>query len=1004
MKSNTTHKIMNKGLTWLRLSLLSTVFICFTTLLYAQRTVSGKVTSKEEPNGAPSVTVQVKGTSTGTITDIEGNYKISVPDDNAVLVFSFVGLMTKEITVGNQTVINIEMAADDKVLQEVVVVGYGTQKKSDLTGSMVRISEKDMNQGPITDPLQRLSGRAAGVNINQVGSEPGTGPGIRIRGITSLRGGNDPLVIVDGIQGNMDLLNQIPPSEIESFDILKDASATAIYGSRGAAGVILVTTKSAKKGKFTVDYSGVGSFEVISRKYEMLDAAQWRAEAARLGVTAGDAGGNTNWQDQVTRNGFTQNHNLGVGGSVAGFNIRASFTAIGQEGIVINSGLTNYIGRIQATKKLLNDKLTLTTNLNIGQRTRRFNNGDVVSAALSRRPTDPVFNPNGSYFVDLNSFGYVNAYARAKEMVDGDKTGNYFGSLRADYAITKELTASVFGSWRYTDRTYQQYRSTLTTQADTRDGARAQSDLDTSHERLFNFILNYKKTIGNHSFDASFIYEWQYAANVRRKVGYRNIEGGNPFENGTNLFGTGVRGIILPYNNDFLRLNDDDQTLVSFVGRVNYSYKDKYLATVTARTDGSSKFGINNRWALFPSLSLAWRVSEEDFLKGSNVVSDLKLRAGYGVTGNQQGLSRLGSALLVREDGTAFFGGSVIPNYSVYQNANPDLRWETRAMVNVGVDFGFFKNRLTGSVDYYNGLTTDLLFDYNVPRPPFPFETIKANVGTMRNQGIEIALNYVVIDKNDFRLSLGGNFTHNSNKIEELNGSIAGVPLNRDYIRWGSGGTTGVASTNNGIQYLIKGQPVGSFYVFKHAGVDAQGNQVIDDLNGNGKIDDGDLSPDRYIAGNALPTFSYGFTPSASYKNWDLNIVFRGVYGNDIFNARRASLSALSQLGQSNVVNTAPADGIREISYATDYWLEKGSFGRLENLTVGYRFKPSWKMIDNLRVSFTANNLFIITNYSGIDPEVSANGNDNDGRGFGTDFGLYPRTRAFAIGLNVTFK
>ncbi len=995
---------MNKGLTWLRLSLLSTVLICFTTLLYAQRTVSGKVTSKEEPSGAPSVTVQVKGTSTGTITDMEGNYKIAVTDDNAILVFSFIGLATQEVTVGNQSVIDIAMKDGDQSLTEVVVVGYGTQKKKDLTGAATHLAEKDLNAGPITDPLQRISGRAAGVSINQVGSEPGTGPGIRIRGITSLAGGNDPLVIVDGIQGNMDLLNQIPPSEIESFDILKDASATAVYGSRGAAGVILVTTKRAKGGKFTVDYSGVGSYEVISKKYEMLDAATWRTEAAKLGVTAGDAKGNTNWQDQVTRSGFTQTHNLGVGGTLAGFNVRASFTAIGQEGVIINSGLNNYIGRMQINRKFLKDKLTLSGDVNVGRRIRRFNNGDVIGIALTRRPTDPVYNSNGTYFVDDNVFGYTNPYARAKEMIDGDKVTNLFGSLRADYKITSALTATVFGSWRTTDLVYQQYRSKLTTQGDTRDGARAESKLETGSERLFNFILNYKKVIGDHSFDVSGIYEWQYAVNTVRKVRYLGLDS-NPFENGVDLFSSSMLPKVAPIpDKDFLLANDNDQTLVSFLGRLNYSYKDKYLATITARTDGSSKFGVNNRYALFPSISLAWRISEEAFLKSSTVVSDLKLRAGYGVTGNQQGLGRLGSVLLTRQEGKSFFGGGLVDNYTIYQNANPNLRWETRAMMNVGLDFGFMNNRLTGSIDYYNGLTTDLLFDYLVPRPPYPFETIKANVGSMRNQGIEIALSYVVIDKKDFRLTLGANFTHNTNKIEELSGSINGVDLKTDTVRWGAGGTTGTASTNNGVQYLIKGQSIGSFFVFKHAGVDAQGNQIIDDLNGNGKIDDGDRSPDRYIAGNAMPTFSYGFTPSASYKNWDVNIVFRGVYGNDIYNARRASLSAMSQLGQSNVVNTAPADGIRNISYATDYWIEKGSFGRLENLTIGYRFKSTLKFIENLRLSFTANNLFIITNYSGIDPEVNANGGGNDGKGFGTDFGLYPRTRTFAVGVNVTFK
>ncbi len=1000
MKFKQHTRIMNKRLTWLKMSVLSTIFICFSTLLYAQRTVSGKVTSKEEPNGAPSVTIQVKGTTTGTITDIEGNYKVTVPDDKAVLVFSFVGLMTQEIVVGNQSTINVELLADDKQLQEIVVVGYGTQKKKDLTGSLTRLEEKDLNSGTFTDPLQRLSGRAAGVNINQVGSEPGQGPAIRIRGITSLIGGNDPLVVVDGIQGNLDLLNQIPPTEIESFDILKDASATAIYGSRGAAGVILVTTKKAKQGKTTLEYSAVGSFETISKQYDVLSAADWRTQAAKQGITAGDFGGNTDWQKQVTQNGYTQNHNLAFGGGTAGFNYRATLTAIGQEGIIMNSGMTNYIGRLQATQKALGDKLTLNYNLNLGVRERKFNNADVIGTALGRRPTDPIYKADGSYFVDNNTFGYVNPYARAKEMIDGDKTNSLFGSLRADYQITSAFTASVFGSWRKTDLTYGQYRSPLTTQED----ARAQSGIATretkgTDERLFNFILNYKKSIGNHNIEASAIYEWQQAV----YEGYKTIGRGfvNDLQSNNSLQSADLSklqaGDISSYKND--------QTLVSFLGRVNYSYKDKYLATVTFRRDGSSKFGVNNKWANFPSISLAWRISEEGFLKSKTFINDLKLRAGFGITGNQQGLGSLNSVRLVKADGTAFFGGGLIPNFGISQNANPDLKWETRQMVNVGLDFAFLNNRLTGSIDYYNGLTSDLLFDYVVPQPPYPFGSIKANIGSVRNAGLELALNYVLIDKNDFRLSLGGNITHNTNTVEELSGSLNGLALTTDYVRWGGGGTTGTASTNNGIQYLIKGQPIGSFYVFKHAGVDAEGNQIIDDVNGNGKIDDGDRSPDRYIAGNALPLFSYGLTPSASYKNWDINVVVRGVYGNDVYNVRRATLSALSQLGQSNVLTSAPNDGIRNLSYATDYWLEKGSFARLENLTVGYRFKTAnWKVIDMLRLTFTANNLFIITNYKGIDPEVSANGGGNDGKGFGTDFGIYPRTRSFAIGLNVTFK
>ena len=979
-------------------------FLLFNFSAFAQITVSGKVTTDEDPEGLPGVNVAVKGTNAGTTTDVNGNYKLQVADANAVLVFSFVGFMNQEIAVGAQTTINVKLVPDIKALEEIVVIGYGTQKKKDLSGSVTKVSESELNSGPFTNPLQRLTGRAAGVNINQVGSEPGTNPTIRIRGITSLIGGNDPLVVVDGIQGNLDLLNQIPPNEIESIDILKDASATAIYGSRGAAGVILVSTKKGKEGKTSIEYSGVGSVEVIAKQYEMLSASEWRAEATKRGITSGDFGGNTDWQKEVTRNGYTQNHNIAFGGGTAGFNYRATLTAIGQEGIVINSGMTNYIARLQASQKALDGKLTLNYNLNMGIQERKFNNADVIGTALFRRPTDPIYRADGGYFIDNNTFGYVNPYARAKEMIDGDKTNSLFGSLRADYEIVEGLTASVFGSWRKTDRAYNQYRSPLTTQEDARaQGGIATKESNLSDEKLFNAILSYRKSVGDHSFEGTFVYEWQQAVYEGFRARGRGFV--NDLTSFNSLQSADITRLQQERDNEDIRSYKNDQTLASFLGRINYGFKGKYLVTATFRRDGSSKFGANNKWASFPSLSFAWRVVDEDFFKSQTIFSDLKIRLGYGVTGNQQGLGALNSVRLVRGSGTAFFGGALIPNFSISQNENKDLKWETRTMYNVGIDFGFLTNRLTGSFDFYTGLTQDLLFDYTVPQPPYPFGTIKANVGTVRNTGFEITANYLLVDKDDFKVTLGGNFTRNTNEIVELSGTLNGLPLNTDLVRWGGGGTTGVASTNNGIQYLIKGQPIGAFYLFKHAGVDNEGNQIIDDVNGNGVVDDGDRSPDRYVAGNALPKFSYAFNPSVSYKNWDLTMVLRGVYGNDVYNTRRASLSALSQIGQSNVIKGAPETGIRNITYASDYWLEKGSFARLENLTVSYRFNTEGlKVIDALRLSFTATNLFVITNYSGLDPEVSANGGGNDGRGFGTDFGIYPRTRSFAFGLNVSFK
>lgn len=1010
----------------LRFALIMFLFVALALPAWAQdRTVSGTV-KDATGEGVPGVSVIVKGTTKGTVTDGNGAFSVSV-GEGATLVFQSVGYTSQEVAVGSQTSFDITLAEDVQSLKEVVVVGYGTQLKKDVTGAISKIDEGDFNKGPITNPLQQLNGRAAGVSINQVGSEPGQGPSIRVRGITSLVGGNDPLVVVDGIQGDLTLLNQIPPGEIASMDILKDASATAIYGSRGAAGVVIVTTKKGKDGKTQIEYSGVGSVDIIAKKYDIMSAAQWRAAAQARGITGSDFGGNTDWFDEVTRNGYTQNHNLAISGGNNKLAYRASLTTILQQGIIEQSNSENYIARFQGTQSALNDKLTFTFNLNTSILNRDFNNGDRVGEAISRRPTDPIFAPGepafkdiGGYFIDQNSFAYTNPYARTHEIVDGDRINNLFGSIRADYEVIQGLTASVFGSWRKTSRLYEQYISARTTQENARNLGEVPGNLTgaeriafvnnlpdgigtrettASDEKLFNFILNYKKQFGDHSIEALFVNEWQ------KQIfddGFRVQARGFLVDSENNLDALQSGSSELYRQGDISTSAKRDRTLSSFLGRVNYSYKDKYLATVSLRRDGSSVFGENYKWGNFPAISLAWKISNENFMTNLSFINDLKLRVGYGETGNQQGLDPLASQRLVNPDGTAFFGGSLIPNFSITQNENKDLRWEVRKMFNAGVDFAVLNNKLSGTIDFFYGKTTDLLFDYAVPQPPYPFGTIRANVGSVLNQGLEVSLRYALIEKSDFSVNLVGNLSTTKTEVTELSGSINGVPLNTDYVVWGSGGTTGVASTNNAISHLIKGQPLGTFYVFKHAGIDDSGTQLIDDLDGDGVVEDGNReNDDRYIAGQALPKFNWAFTPSLRYKSFDLNIVIRGAHGHKIYNARKATLSNLGVLGQQNRLNSALDLGLNNISYATDLWLEKGDYVRLENLTLGYNINTSgWGVVKSMRVSFTANNLFVITAYSGIDPELNTNG----GNGFGIDQGIYPRTRSFAIGINASFQ
>lgn len=981
---------------YLLLSRYLTVLLIFTAAVVSaqSRTVSGKVTSAEDRSAMPGVSIAEKGTSNGVISDAEGNYSITVGPD-AVLVFSFVGMATQEIVVGNQASIAVSLVSDVSQLSEVVVVGYGTQDKRDVSASISTLKAGDLNPGPITNPLQQISGKVPGVNINQVGNEPGVTPNIRIRGITSLSGGNDPLVVVDGVQGSLALLNQIPPNEIESIDILKDASATAIYGSRGAAGVVLVTTKKGRPGTSSLEYSGTYSVETISNQLNMLSASRFRAAATERGLTGFDQGGNTDWMDAITQTGSTQNHSLSINGGSQNFNYRASGTAILQEGIIVGSESKNFIGRVQATQKALDNKLTLEYNVNVSTMKRKFNGPGVVNLALSTRPTNPIYEEDGDYFFDNTLFSYTNPYARAKEIIDGDETNNLIGSLRADYELLEGLTAGFFGSWRKTDKVYGSYESRLTTfGAATQNGIGVRST-DRSNERLMDLSLNYKKSFGNHSIDANFVYEWQkqiYEGDFMRGTQFPNDDLGYYAMGNA---GTFAQGDINSYK--------DDRTLISFLGRVNYAYNSRYMVSASLRRDGASVFGANNKWGNFPSASVAWRITEEGFMSGQELFSNLKLRAGYGVTGNQQGLSALNSLRLVRNDGNAFFGGTLIRNFTVRQNPNPDLKWESKEMFNIAVDFGLMNDRLTGTLDFYTSKTRDLLFNYPVPQPPFEYNNIFANVGTMKNQGVELTLNYRLIDGGDWNVNLGGNVAYMESEVVTLNGDFIGFPLRADYFGWGGADIIGVGGQNNDMSYLIKGKPVGTFYVFKHAGIDENGTQLVDDLNGNGSIDQGRLSEDRYEAGQSIPKVYLGITPSVRYKNFDLSMVIRGAYGHKIYNVKRAQLSILNRLGQNNVLSDALSIGMQNVAEtsATDYWLEKGDFTRLDNLTLGYRFNTaSLRMISSLRLSFTANNLFVITGYKGIDPEIQNNG----GSGSGLDTGIYPRTRNFAVGVNVMFK
>lgn len=959
---------------------------------FQNTTVTGTVLD-DTGTPLPGAGVLEKGTTNGVATDMDGSFSITVSNSNAMLVISYLGFKDLEIK-ASEVPATIQLQAADNTLEEVVLVGYGTAKKKDVTGAVASVSEKDMNQGAITNPLQLISGKAAGVNITQTGSEPGGSPSVRIRGISSLIGGNDPLVVVDGIQGNMDLLNQIPPSEIASIDILKDASATAVYGSRGAAGVIIVSTKKSKSGVTTVEYSGTTSIDYIPKKLDMLNSSEWWEQAQIYGVPASaNHGSNTDWYGILTQTGITQNHTLSFGGGTDKFNYRASISAILQKGVVINSENKKYIGKITATQKALDDHLTLTYNLNSGvidntgtvQSIGRASfTSNLITNAYIMRPTDPVYNTDGTYFTDPNVFQYLNPYAVAETVINEGQQDNLFGSLRADLDIYKGLSAAWFGSWRKTNNTTGFFLPAESTSANAIDqNGFANITNNKQNERLMNISLSYKELFGEHSINALALYEWQnqtYQGNYVQARGFiNNITTYNALQQGDL---SNVRpGDISSYKND--------RTLVSFLGRVNYSYKDRYLLTVSLRRDGSSVFGENHKWGNFPSASVAWQIDQESFMQQQKLFSSLKLRGGYGVTGNQQGLYPQSSLSLVSSSGVTYFGGQQITNFTVTQNDNADLRWETKKQTNIGVDFSMFNNRLRGSIDAFTAKTDNLLFDYTVPQPPFPYSTIKANVGSIKNEGLEFSLGYDLIDSNDMTLTLNGNVSLLRNEVLNLSGSINGVPLNTTNVPWGTS------------SYLIVGQPIGTFNILHHTGKDSSNAETVQDVDGNGMIDQGNLSADRMIQGSALPNYSFAFNPTFIYKNFDMAMTWRGSGGNKIYNSLKSILSYTENIGRSNILQSGAEMGIYTSQYASDLWLEDGDFIRLENLTAGYTFRfQKLKYIESVRVSVTGNNLILITDYSGIDPELNFSG----GNGFGSDYGIYPRTRSFVLGLNVKFN
>ncbi|MBC7886589.1 MAG: SusC/RagA family TonB-linked outer membrane protein [Ferruginibacter sp.] len=981
--------------------LLLAIFGLTSLALSQTQTVTGTVTDKKgEP--LPGVTVAVKNSIIATSTNAQGAYTLKNVPQEGILVLTGAGVVTREVNVSGNSIVNADVETSVGNLNEVVVVGYGTARRKDITGSVAKLSSASFNQGSVTNGIEALQGKVAGVAITPAGGDPNGKATIRIRGIGSIQGNSDPLVVVDGVQG-IDL-NTIPPTEIESFDILKDASATAIYGSRGANGVVLVTTKKGRSGAPKLEYNSFVATEKVANTIDLMSPSDVRAYFAKNNPLL-DGGASTDWVKAISRSAFTHNHSLAVSGGTDKSNYRGAVTYFNREGVLLNSGKDNINARLSINQKAINNKLDIQLNAIYNVSNRRFIDygSDITNItvsgvgqeslnpflfAYSMNPTNPIYNssatnPYGGYF-QPNQYASQNPVAFLEQIYNRGRENNFIGSARLEYSLTRSLKVFVFGSQNKIN-TVNDFHSP-TTAYNTSTGYAKKGNINEDN-LLGNAGLNYRKTAGKHIFEATGVYE--YFENIKDEfsVAVRDLRYDNVRSNNLSLGSTVDQG--------FPKSNKESYNIVSFLGRVNYNYEGKYFLTASVRRDGSSKLGANYKWGTFPSVSAAWTISKEGFMDGTKgVLDDLKLRVGYGITGNQNGITPSLSQKLTGFGSPTLVNGNVVTPIVNLQNANSNLRWERKAQLNAGLDFALLKNVLTGSVDFYSGKTTDLLYEFGVDRAVFDgVDKLVANAGELTNRGVEIQLNSLLIKRTSFQLNVSGNISFNTNKIVNLDGEAsdrfgATVKLTQpNRVSWGSIYGRGLSFSN--VTFLEPGYPMGTMLVPHFTGKDAQGNPLIESEDIN-----------KFRRFNPLPKFTYGFSISPRYKNLDAAINFRGSQGGKIYNGTLTNLDNEGRLADGdNVYAAAVSHGFKK-PQISDYFVESGSFLRLDNLAVGYNVPVrNISVIKNVRVFAAGNNLFIITKYKGTDPEVAA-----DGKNLGIEnINVYPKNRTFSFGLNVGF-
>ena len=990
-------------------SLIKTTLMTITVLMslsvYAQdKSVSGKVTDKSDGSGMPGVSISVKGSNRGTQTDVNGAYKISAPA-NATLVYSFVGFTKQEIAVGTRSEMNVALISADKALDEVIVVGYGTTTRKDATGGVSSLSAKDFNQGVISSPEQLLQGRVAGVQLTPSSGEPGSAIDIRIRGTTSLRGGG-PLYVVDGIAldggstsdgangssgfgeiASKNPLNFINPSDIENITVLKDASAAAIYGARGANGVVLITTRKGKAGASNLNVSIGTSISSNYKNYDVLSTSAFLTEAAKAGLDPSskliNAGSSTNWQDQIFRTAVTQNYNLSYGGGNENTTYLFSLGYNDQQGTIKSSFMNRVTARVNATHKLFDNKVVLSVAMTTSQVKDKGAAsganvgylGSVISRAIQTNPTYPIFDTDGSYYTN-KSLAFRNPVSMLEQIDIRANTNRTLANVSAMWNITKDLSfKSNFGLDNSTGVTRQSVQPNTPGFADSYNNEGSAAIINKYVvTTTIEHTLNYKTVLGKSKIDALAGFAYQKFENQGNGIfaGFFTSPAGFDLTNNIGFVdNSGSRKAYSAFS--YKGVND----IQSYFGRVNYSFNDKYLITGTLRVDGSSRFGLNNKYGYFPSVAAAWRLINEDFVP-KEIFSDLKMRVNYGVTGSQDFANNASVGTSTPNSSAGSVNKENIPN--------PDLKWEQTKAYGVGLDFGLMKGRITGTVDYFNRSTESQLFRFAAPQPEVATSRWANIPADIRNTGVEVSLNYAVIQNKNFSWDLNLNSTFLNNEVKRL-----------DVATIQSGFLFGQGLSGAFVQPITQGFPIFGFFLKDFKGYDSKGNTILSD------------GPATY-KGSPLATFVWGLNNAFTFGAWNASVFINGQSGGYTYNNTANAVLNRGSLKQGNNVTAYTLSSTTGQDYGdapapSTLYLEKSDFIRISNFTIGHTVKlPTNSFAKSLNISLSGQNLLLISNYSGLDPEITNPLAGRDGvASKGIDYIAYPKARTFTLGLSANF-